>query len=115
MTPATQDGQVGPIIFANQTARKQLVEHGEVVTFRKSRRTTGQTWWRKSRLGTKEGDVTVSELGKVDPADPDDLEPYRPRSGFSSIQSWQQAIGSLNDELPTEGWLYRVRLRDSNE
>lgn len=97
----------GPIIFADETARKQLVEEGEVVTFRTSQRTTGDTWWRKTRTGPKEGDVHVEEIGPADPSDEDDLEPYGPLSGFHSVHDWQFAISSLNGEL-SEGYLYRA-------
>ena len=100
----------GPIIFADETARKQLVEEGEVVTFRTSQRTTGDTWWRKTRTGPKEGDVRVEEIGSVDPFyDGGVLETYRELSGFDSVLDWQKAIHSLNGGLD-EGYLYRATL-----
>lgn len=101
---------VGPIIFADETARAQLVEHGEVVTFRTSQRTTGETWWRETRTGTKEGDVTVEEIGPADPGDPNDLREHRPLSGFETVEAWQIAIRELNDEM-SDGYLYRVMSR----
>lgn len=107
----TTSGTVGPIIFSDETARKQLVEHGEVVTFRKTERTTGETWWRESRCGTKEGDVLVEEIGAVNPTNLGDLKPHRQLSGFQSAQEWQQAIQELNGELPNHGRLYRVEVR----
>jgi hypothetical protein len=111
--PQSSPGEtVGPIIFADDTARSQLREHGEVVTFRKSARTTGDTWWRKSRLGTKEGDVTVEEIGVVNPTNSSALAPHQPLSGFTSVDAWQQAIASLNENLPDQGRLYRVETRD---
>lgn len=103
---------VGPIIFADETARDQLLETGEVVTFRTSRRTTGDTWWRKSRTGPKEGDVHVEEIGPVDPSIKEELEPYGPLSGFQSVSDWQFAISALNDEL-SNGYLYRATKRQS--
>jgi len=103
---------VGPIIFADETARKQLREHGEVVSFRKTTRTTGETWWRESRLGTKEGNVTVEEIDAVDPTKLSDLEPYQELSGFESVHAWQQAIITLNGGLPNHGRLYHVKTRD---
>lgn len=102
---------VGPIIFSDKIARKQLVEQGEVVTFRKTDRTTGETWWRETRCGTKEGDVLVEEIGEVDPANTEDLKPHRPLSGFQSVREWQEAIQELNGELPDRGHLYRVQVR----
>ncbi|EMA09981.1 hypothetical protein [Haloarcula marismortui] len=112
MPQSSPGGTVGPIIFSDDTARSQLREHGEVVTFRKSARTTGETWWRKSRLGTKEGDVTVEEIGVVDPTEVSALAPYQPLSGFASVEAWQQAIAALNGSLPKQGRLYRVETRD---
>lgn len=100
---------VGPIIFANETARGQLVNHGEVVTFRKSQRTTGKTWWRESRLGEKKGDVLVEEIGEAHPIGPD-LRPHWELSGFDSVPEWQDAIRSVNGSMPDKGYLYRATL-----
>jgi len=101
-------GHVGPIIFADETARNQLLDEGDVVTYRTSRRTTGKTWWRQSRTGPKCGDVVVEEIGTCDPQNLDELEPFGPLSGFPSARDWQFAISVLNDGLET-GYLYRVR------
>lgn len=100
----------GPILFADETARAQLVENGEAVTFRASQRTTGDTWWRETRTGTKEGDVRVEEIESADPSDPDDLRDYRPLSGFESVEEWQDAIRELNGKM-SDGYLYRVTQR----
>lgn len=101
-------GHVGPIVFSDEIARDQLETEGEVVTFRVSKRTTGDTWWRTSRTGPKEGDCIVEHIRPVDPADDDALQPYRELSGFPSIQAWQDAIRELNGGLEA-GHLYRVR------
>ena len=111
MTHTTTSGTVGPIIFSDTTARKQLLNEGEVVTFRKSPRTTGNTWWRESRLGPKQGDVIVEEIRDVDPADRTALTEYQELSGFESVDGWQNAIARLNGSLPSQGWLYKVDLR----
>ena len=103
---------VGPIIFVDETARTQLLDEGEVVTFRASERTTGKTWWRRERTGPKCGDVVVEEVGEFDPRNLDELEPYGPLSGFKSAREWQFAINSLNDGLEI-GYLYRVRTVNS--
>lgn len=100
---------VGPIIFADEIARGQLESDAEVVTFRASERTTGDTWWRTSRLGPKEGDCTVEHIGPVDPSDGSALAPYRDLSGFQSVAAWQEAIRELNGGLEG-GHLYRVTL-----
>lgn len=112
MSQATQTDHVGPIIFSNETAREQLLTGGEVVTFRTSERTTGDTWWRKSRLGRKEGDVTVRELERVDPSDCSDLDPHQQFSGFESAERWQEAIRDLHGRLPQQGVLYHVLKQD---
>ena len=103
----SESQHVGPIIMSNDTARRQLVEHGVVVTFRASERTTGQTWWRESRTGPKQGDCTVERIGVVDPSERSALRPSQPLSGFASVRDWQDAIESLHGGL-SEGVLYRV-------
>lgn len=108
---SNETNHVGPIIFADETARAQLVDHGEVITVRKTQRTTGDTWWRKTRTGPKEGDVRVTEIGEIDPRMPN-LEPYRELSGFPTEEHWVAAIRELNGELPETGYLYRVEVRD---
>lgn len=98
----------GPIVFSDETASHQLVEHGEVVTFRTSDRTTGRTWYRHSRTGPKQGDVYVSKIDAVD-VDRNELEQWSDLSGFESVDHWIDAIGSLNDEVDS-GFVYRVLL-----
>lgn len=107
------DQHVGPIVFSDDTARRQLVEHGEVVTFRTSDRTVGATWWRESRTGVKQGDVYVERLGAACPHGTGAaLEPHVNLSGFDSLHAWQQAIRRLNGgEMPRSGYLYRVTER----
>jgi hypothetical protein len=105
----TETQQVGPIVFSHPSARGQLTEHGEVVTFRTSERTTGETWWRASRTGEKRGDVTVEMISPVDPRTPYELTPTQHLSGFDSVGDWMDAIRELNGgELPELGYLYRV-------
>lgn len=101
---------VGPIIFGNETARNQLVEEYEVITFRTSERTVGETWWRESRTGPKKGDVLVEKIRVVDPRNPFDLDAAQPLSGFESVGDWMAAIEELHGELPDVGILYRARL-----
>ncbi|MDY6779090.1 MAG: hypothetical protein SV760_00775 [Halobacteria archaeon] len=102
--------RTGPITFSHPTPREQLLEEGRVVSFRASKRTTGSTWWRKSRNGPKQGDVVVEELRKANPNDPDDLSEYVEASGFSRLSRWQEAIAdTCGGELPEGGFLYEVR------
>lgn len=98
---------VGPIIFGDETARQQILDEGEVVSFRTSRRTTGETWWRETRTGPKQGDVRVDLIGPANATDPDDLREHRPASGFESVEGWQAAIERLNGSLGEE-FLYRA-------
>ena len=111
MTQAKSSG-TGPIIFSDHTARRQLISEREVVTFRKSKRTTGDTWWRETRLGPKEGDVHVTEIGEIDPSNTAVLVKYQELSGFESVSAWQQAIRNLNGSLPDSGHLYHVTMRE---
>ncbi len=113
-TDETADsGHVGPIIFANDIARAQLEEHGEVTTFRTSDRTTGDTWWRTSRTGPKEGDVHVEQVAEVDPAT-DDLAEYWELSGFDSVEHWREAIQDVHGSLET-GYVYRTTTRGGSD
>lgn len=103
-------GTVGPIIFSDSTARQQLLSEGVVVTFRAGQRTAGETWWRASRTGPKEGDVTIEKIGPADPRRPQTLAPYQENSGFRSVRAWREAILKLNGN-PGQGYLYRVTKR----
>lgn len=104
---------VGPITFSKTIPREQLQSEGEVVTFRASDRTTGQTWWRKTRNGKKAGNCTVECIGECNPRNEDELAEHRPRSGFDTVADWQAAIKDLHGSgLPESGYLYRVTARD---
>jgi len=100
----------GPIIFSNETAREQFTENGEVLTARTSDRTTGETWWRKSRTGPKEGDCTVQQEIAIPAPRVSDLRDLEWRkSGFMNPAAWFKAIVGLNGgEKPTAIWVYRV-------
>ena len=101
------NGHVGPVIMADETAREQLLNEGEVVSFRQHDRTTGETWWRQSRTGPKCGEVLVEQLGECDPSELSELEPYGAKSGFNSARAWQTAIATINGDL-SDGYLYRI-------
>lgn len=97
---------VGPVILSHPIPQRQLREEGVVVSFRHRERTTGNTWWRESRHGPKEGDVTID---KIDAAEsPFDLVPYVEQSGFGTVEDWQTAIAELHGTEATEGHLYRI-------
>ena len=105
----------GPIVFSDETARTQLVEEGIVVTFRSTERTTGSTWWRRSRTGEKAGDCHVGHIGRVEWGDfVRMLGQYVALSGFESVDAWAEAITELNGAL-SPGHLYRVTTEDYDE
>lgn len=104
--------QVGPIIFGNPTARKQLLDNGEVYTFRTSDRTTGDTWARASRTGEKLVDVTVEQVASIDDPSPDSLrEEWAIRSGFGTPEQWWDAIKDVHGP-PETGYVYHVETRN---
>lgn len=109
MSETPNHEHVGPIVFSNETARKQLRSGDYVITFRKTERTTGSTWWRKTRTGDKQGDCVVGLVSECDPSVHSQLDQFMTKSGFESVEAWQHAIKELNDgELPENGYLYRV-------
>ncbi len=98
----------GPVIFSDETARAQLQEHGEVVTFRTSYRTTGTTWWRKSRTGVKQGNCRITLLkSDVAMSETNIFDAFVEYSGFDSVSEWQTRIQELNDDVES-GHLYYV-------
>jgi len=109
MTDDSDSTQVGPVIFSDDTAHRQLISKAEVVTFRTDRRTTGTTWWRTSRTGPKRGDCHIDMIEPVDASNDDELEPHLHLSGFDTVKDWQTAIESLNGTVGG-GFLYHVHL-----
>ena len=97
------------ISFSHEIPWRQIVEDGEVVTFRKRRRKNPncQTWCNRGRGQTKEFDVRIREIGEVEPT-PETLSQYVDRSGFDSTNDWVDAIQQLNGDVPETGWLYVV-------
>lgn len=106
------DNRVGPVLFADETARSQLLT-GRVFTFRTDRRTVGETHARWSRNSEKKADVVIRERAYVDPSDPQALLPYRELSGFAAVEEWQSAIKDIHDGFPEGGWVYDVVLLDT--
>ncbi|MFC6770303.1 hypothetical protein ACFQDD_01975 [Halorubrum pallidum] len=104
---ASGGAHVGPIVFSDPDARRRLQQNGEVVTFRTSERTTGETWWRQTRTGEKMGNCRVEQIGPIDPANRSALREHYRDAGFESAREWENAIKELNGEL-VEGHLYRV-------
>jgi len=99
----------GPITFSHPVARQQLEDNGVVVTFREHERTTGATWWRKTRTGPKEGDVHVAHVCSVGPVFEDPaIERHAGESGFDSKYDWINAMIEFCGGEPQSGHLYRV-------
>ena len=109
-TANQSSGRVGPIIFAHETARNQLLENGVVTTFRAEERTTGDTWWRDHRTGPKRGEVHVEHVAKLVPTE-DALEEFRTESEFATTADWRAAITDLNNGWTGMGHIYRVTER----
>lgn len=106
MSSATQ--HVGPIIFGHPGARGQLLDEGEVFTFRTSDRTTGETWARASRTGEKIMDVTVEHVCAIPAPTASDLnDEWAWKSGFGTRQDWWDAIEEVHGK-PQSGHVYRV-------
>lgn len=97
------------ISFSHDMPWRELVEEGEVITFRKSRRARPNctTWCNRGRGKTKEFDVEIKEIGEVEPSSKN-LKPYAGKSGFGSVSAWREAIADLNGNIPATGYLYRV-------
>lgn len=107
----TESNHVGPIIFPNEFARRQLVEQDVVVTVRGDR-TVGDTWWTDEYGSSKRGDVHVEQLEEIEP-DQANLTMYCELSGFPSTIAWMDAIDELHGNEAE--YLYRVTKRDTNE
>lgn len=105
--------RVGPIVFSNETARRQLQQHGEVVTFRPDDRTVGETWWRESRTGEKMGECTVERIAPVAPRIPcSEMDDHAHLSGFGTVRDWVDAIEDLHGSVPENGYLYLVEIEE---
>ena len=100
------------IIFNCEKPRRQLLEKGEVITFRrKERRRLGKDWMTDKRGGRKLCDVFIEQIyfiptkstmrgflwGSLD------------KSGFDTIDEWLIEIEKINKKQElTKGWLYLV-------
>lgn len=116
MSSNESSGHVGPIMFGNEIARQQLVEEGEVITYRATKRTTGDTWWRKTRTGKREGYVTVELLEECRKGALEWLpDSVIEKSGFDSPAAWVEAIKEHNGHVPEKGYLFRVTERDPDD
>jgi hypothetical protein len=107
--PLSNSDFVGPVTVSHESPREQLLAAGEVIIFRTSERTTGETWWRRSVTGTKIGDCQIEFLCSCDPANDAELSDHVELSGYDSIPAWRSAIREIHEgNLPAEGLLYHV-------
>ena len=101
------------ISFSVKEARDQLMNKGEVNTFRwKKRKKTGKNWANEKRGGKKIADVFIGEARLIETVS--DLDPYLSKSGFKTRKEWVDVIMSM--KLPPFymiGYLYKVSNCDS--
>ena len=103
-----ESGMTGPIIFAEETPREQFTQEGVVVTMRANERTTGDTWWRRSRTDEKQGECHVERIaGYVRFGDTEMVE-HVDESGFRDLRKWEDAFRRVNNGACHGGFLYRV-------
>ncbi len=100
------------ISFSVKEARDQLINEGEVYTFRwKKRRKTGNDWAQVKRNTKKIADVFIDEPRLMESIY--DLDPYVSKSGFKSRKAWLDVIMKMNKRANDwMGYLYKVNLRD---
>lgn len=101
--------------FSVDEARNHLLEQGEVYTYRWNRRAffrdergdIEHTWANSGRGTKKITDVTVREIGQIEPIE-ENLEKYAELSGFWSVGSWCLEIAEMGLKANRTGWLYKV-------
>lgn len=109
---AQADTNVGPIIFTEEAPREHLLNVGRVYTFRTADRTTGETWARKTRTGSKIADVRVEQVDHIEEPTVADLDiGWAFYSGYDSREAWWQAIADVHGNV-REGYVYRVTRSD---
>ena len=100
-------GSTGPIVFAEETPRHQLEENGVVTTLRENKRTVGNTWWRSSRTGEKQGNCHVELLVEHRIEGKDIRDEWVAESGFDSLKEWANAYRRVSDGAES-AYIYRV-------
>lgn len=95
------------MLFMDENVRKQLLEHGEVVTFRKYLHNEGRDWATDKRRGKKLCDIEVKLIGEIN--NPSELIPYLEKSGFQHLWDWVAAIRKFIGKDKIQGYLYHVK------
>lgn len=98
---------VGPVTIAGDDAKRRLQQKGELIIYRPSKRTLGQTWWTDAPQGEKVGDCQVELVTPIDADDRDALRDHFIKSGYNSARDWQEAIRKAFDGV-VDGYLYRL-------
>lgn len=98
------------ISFSVKEARDQLMNEGEVYTFRwKKRIQTGKNWATAKRGTKKIADVFISEARLIETVS--DLDPYVSKSGFKTRKEWLDVIMKMKKRANDwTGYLYKVTL-----
>jgi hypothetical protein len=95
------------MIFADENARRQLLEKGVVYTLRVRKHKEGRDWITDKRGGRKICDVKVEFVEGIRLSE--QLIKYVGESGFEHIWDWCEAIRRLNPKMKKiEGYLYKV-------
>jgi len=107
--------------FESEKARRFLLEHGYVFTFRTKKRELEPVWINEGRGKPKVADGRIVwrlPIGKYPRLSKNDmLQIFYEGSGFESPMEWLDEIIRLNGRLPSKGWIYLVLLDsgDKNE
>ena len=103
------------ISFSVKEARDQLLNKGEVYTFRwKKRKATGKNWANGGRGTKKIADVFIDEPRLIETVS--DLDLYVSKSGFKERKEWFYVIMSMGLNYKIHGfigYLYKVSNCDS--
>ena len=103
------------ILFQDPNARRQLLNHGVVLTFRwRRRKHLGSDWACQIVNGKKKkiADVSIYLLGTLPVSQLTEEDAWY--SGFHTLKEWQSAILSFKPKsVPQdkEGYLYEVEIR----
>lgn len=106
-----QQSSAGPVTIAGGDAKRRLQQKGELIIYRPSKRTPGETWWRDTPQGEKVGDCQFELVTPIDAGDRDALREYFIKSGYNSARDWQEAIRDVFDGV-VDGYLYRLTSDD---
>lgn len=106
--------RVEPVVLATDAAKEQLETNGMVYWFSQSDRSTGRTQYRDTHSGADQGKVEITSPTGVILPTVSSLNVYQSFSGFSSVQSWLDAIERVHGDL-SAGYIYCVRLLNQDE